>query len=282
MTYYSKNRGAAFTLVELLVVFAILGILGSLMLAVSSHLKKKALMSQEISAGKALTTGLALYAAENNNELLPGMDRTAGIIELPNGEPIGSQPAYRYPWRLAPYVGNTAEGTFVLDVNRDDLATPEVNSSKNAYHVSLMPALGYNGYMLGGVIHSQGDGTEKKRLFEDEVALRMSEAGVMNLIAFAGARSKRYPGDEGRKGNHLVIPPTAGLPGARPWISRDWDEEALSVEFGHLDLRHGEQAVVARLDGSTELLGPEELKDMRNWSLGAQEADDPQYPLSDR
>jgi hypothetical protein len=136
--------------------------------------------------------------------------------------------------------------------------------------------------MLGGVIHSKGDGTQKRRHFEQEVALRLSEPGAMELIAFASARSKRYPQDEGMKGNHLIIPPGASLPGASPWLGKQWQEDSLSGDFGHLDLRHKEKAVVARLDGSVQLMEAKQLRDMRNWSLGAKENNDPGYSVSSR
>jgi prepilin-type N-terminal cleavage/methylation domain-containing protein len=243
------NKATGFTLVELLVVLAIIAVIAAIALPILSGTRKRALLASEISAAKSVTAGLQMYAADNNGAVLPGyFDPSATTPRGPevfdkDGNRITGLPAMRYPWRLAPYLGYDVKKAFLASgqkLVKDDLV----------YTVSVFPSLGMNSFSLGGDMNSSRSNPFSLRdrirnaFFEAGGVTRMSQIlEPSRMIAFVSAFDSGTMGGDRQPGHFRVQYP------------------AVNVDF-----RHGkDKALVAFVDGHTELLGRKELQDERLW-----------------
>lgn len=272
-----KGKGeAGFTLIELLVVVVIISILISILLPTLGAARVVARSTREMASAQQTMLAFNLYAQDHAGRLLPGFpDRrdvsgpSAPLDEL--GRPItDSILAQRYPWRLAPYVDYNFRGLY-----GDDKALAALRERRDdfAYVVSLFPSLGMNVAYVGGSVSHLGDATSR-RVFgkiyvdRDDEAIRPTE-----VIAFASARF-RGPGTVEElpepEGYFRVEAPTFGV-GWQP--SYDPRSPSPGVNSGFVSLRHGGKAVAAMLDGHSEVLGWDDLRDMRRWADRADRAD---------
>lgn len=256
------NNNSAFTLLELLVVVAIIAVLSSLGYAGTRVALLSAAKTREIGAAKSLISAYSAYATENDGYLLPANDATIGVIELPNGDGVSGPAAQRYPFRLAPYFDYKFNGTILVNRNASQV------DADNHYLVSLYPALGMNHQFVGGSRTNSGQGGSK------EILTSMSQAGS-SLIVFISASN----GDVGAgkiDGYCNVEPPKLS---SNNWKSAKWTSESSSKDYGHVDARYNGKAVCAFLDGAVNVFGIEELRDMRLWSNQAALQNDPNYTV---
>ena len=238
-----------FTLIELLVVIAVIAVIAAIALPVLSGSRKRALLASEIAAAKSVTAGLQRYAADNNGAVLPGYydpyDRNFPGPEVvdKDGKRITGEPAKRYPWRLAPYLGYDVKKAFLASgqkVVNDDLV----------YTVSVFPSFGMNTAWLGG-----DSGSSRSNPFSARASIREAYArngGVTRMaqilkpsqmIAFASAFDSGTMGGERQPGHFRIAHP------------------AVNVDFRHAK----DKALVVFVDGHTELLSREELQNERLW-----------------
>lgn len=180
-----------FTLVEILIVIALIGILGSVSLAAFSSIKRGANKARDVGAMKAMLVAYAGVAADNGGRLMPGYDADA-VAYNEVGERLSHPVSTRYPFRLAAAMGYKMKGVFYFDGPRPD-----------EYEVSLGPGIGMNSYLVGGY-HEGGQGG-----FEDTVTKMAQVGDASNLLVFATATS------------HTVTAPT--MPGAN-WTPEDTGE----------------------------------------------------------
>lgn len=265
----NRRRHAAFTLIELLVVIAIIAILISILLPGLGACRALARATREMAAAQQTMVAFQLYAQDNAGRLLAGMPhirdvmgRGAPMDDL--GEPIADPiTAQRYPWRLAPYVDYNFRGLYGDD---KALAVLRERRTDFQYVVSLYPSLGMNVAYVGGSVNHLGDKTSQRvfgKVFleRDDQATRPTE-----VIAFASARF-RGPGTIEElpepEGFFRVEAPTLGS----GW-QETYDDRAINpgINSGFVSLRHGGKAVTAMLDGHAEVLGWQELRDMRRWA----------------
>ncbi|MCC6235915.1 MAG: type II secretion system protein, partial [Verrucomicrobiales bacterium] len=94
-----------FTLVELLVVMAIVAILASMLVPALGRAKRQARRVNEINSARQLIRAWQLYADEHGDRVLPGFRRGFSAQDQ-RGQELGIEVAARYPWRLAPFLGN--------------------------------------------------------------------------------------------------------------------------------------------------------------------------------
>lgn len=265
------HRRAAFTLIELLIVIAVLGILTAVGLAAVGPALARAAAARESAAARNLSVAYHLYAGENNGRLMPGMDFTVTQLIKTNGKPL--QPAHagqRYPFRLAPYFADQIAGTLLVNRNVAQIAsTTPPGSGMYDYMVSCFPALGMNYYYVGGCVTAAGD-----TVYPDDCATSQAQA-EHSLLVFAsgGAQDSSTRMD----GYNILTPPklTGGL-----WSQPAWKEGADPANYGNVDARYGGRAVCAFLDGSVRMLTIAELRDMRLWSKQAAARNDPDYAIS--
>lgn len=270
------RRHAAFTLIELLVVIAIISILISILLPSLGAARGLAKATRELAAAQQTMLAFQLYAQDNGGRLLTGMPdrrdvagRGAPLDDL--GDPIADPIiAQRYPWRLAPYFDYNFRGLYG---DTKALAALRERQDDFVYTVSLYPSLGMNVAYVGGSVNHLGD-TTSQRVFgkvfleRDDQASRPTE-----VIAFASARF-RGPGTIEElpepEGFFRVEAPTFGV----GW-QETYDDRATNpgVNSGFVSLRHGGKAVTAMLDGHAEVLGWQELRDMRRWADQATRVD---------
>lgn len=261
-----KQRG--FTLMELLVTITILVILAGLIVGASTFAKRRLATVNELSAARQLMIAYHQYASDHSGKLLEGY-KTDQETTGPDGEYLHFPMNARYPWRLMPYLGDPRE-TLTVNGNRKawDAADP-------IYQVSVMPNLGINAVLVGGHYGSASPLPPTKRFIDAYGKFFVSHAHEVqdptNLIVFASARQS-----EKEKGYFEVRPPklTQTL-----WSSAEFDEDRPAKEHGFVDFRHGGKAVVAKFDGSAELMTEEQMRDMRLWSNQAARRNDADFTI---
>lgn len=253
-----------FTLVEMLVSIAILGLLAGISGAAYQKAMGKASMASEVSAGKSLVQAYLLAASENGGRLLPARDPTVADVKNSNGQPIMmSEVRSRYPFRLAPYFNYQMDGTIL--VNRNESQIIKIMGASGPmydYGLSVFPAMGINRYLVGGSVTANGT-----MQFPGECIQTTAQA-EKSVIVFTSAGNPDVDGYE------YVTPPKG--PGGQ-WSSAKWVKGADAGNYGHVDARYDGKAVCAFLDGSVRVLSLDEMRDMRLWSKNAAVANDPNY-----
>jgi prepilin-type N-terminal cleavage/methylation domain-containing protein/prepilin-type processing-associated H-X9-DG protein len=269
------NRRTGFTLIELIVVVAIIGVLAGLLLPVLDTLRKSGNKTREVHAGRQLAVAFASAATDQDGTLMQGYAEAGQALD-DLGRQVESPVCNRYPWRLAKYLDYKVVGTLLVN---DQAKISELRSNQTTYNylVSLAPTFGLNSIMVGGDYHSVLAPTAfTYKRFGKFCATRMSEiANPSRMILFASAHY--IAGDTSYYGYHTVEPPNL--------TGRNWQggyAEKKPQSMGYIHLRYEKKAVVAMVDGHVELLGEEELRDMRRWSIQAAEADEPDFTLGSR
>jgi len=270
-TIHSRG-GSAFTLVELMVVVAIVGVVASLGFVVTGSIGDRARAAEELHALRQMMTAYHLYANENNGELMAGYDAEPAYNE--EGESLHFPMNARYPWRLAPYLEYQLSGTLFVG---DQSTVPDRGSD---YAVSVAPSFGINATFVGGDYGGGSDLAPSPRVFDRFgrfCALRMTDVEAPGkLIVFGSARSAS--GGDVTEGYYIIKSPY--------FQGRRWAQTYRSSEdperWGFVHPRHSNKAAFAFLDGHVELLNLEQMQDMRLWSPQAAEADEPEWTIQRR
>lgn len=127
----SKNvKRNGFTLVEILVVIAIIAVLTGVSTVVARNMVNSAKAANAVSAGRGLMAAYLGCASDHNGKLLEGVDPDGEALDM-EGNPIPNFIAKRYPARLAPYLGDHLGG--VLGVNKSD------EWKQDFYSISVSP-----------------------------------------------------------------------------------------------------------------------------------------------
>lgn len=290
MGSWSDKRSAGFTIVELLVVIAVIGALVGLLLPALAAVRASSKKTQEMNHLRQINSAWNLYGSQNNDAAMPGyMD--AGVqqawnlkYKYPDGNPIPEINAATWTWRLLPfmsYSGDTVLGYL-------DQADPDLVRDTNL--VSQNPAFGYNALFIGGWWDMQAgssgqEPTQRYGTF-NVVARGISNANS-NMVVFCSSAvlptGIHKDMREEVPGSHYVVPPLlrnemqwqsaastfgAGFPappigGNDPSVLQTYSQEPVPVG------RHKWQAAVLFGDGRTQLVVPGTLADMRKWAYRA-------------
>ncbi len=262
----------AFTLLELLVVMAIIAFLTALSVPVYSSVRKSGNKTREIHAGRQLAAAYAAAAADDDGTLMAGYaSRATAWDDL--GREVQNPVCNRYPWRLAKYLGYKVIGSLLVN-EQEKIADLRDQQQEYNYLVSLTPTFGMNSVFVGGnfqgIFSPTGLGAKR---FGSFCVTRLAQAQQPSkLIVFASAHFRN--GEEHYHGYHTLEPP---LLTGRNWAGVD--DEANPKSTGYVHLRYDQKAVAVMLDGHVELLGIDELNDMRRWSNQAAELDNPLFAL---
>jgi prepilin-type N-terminal cleavage/methylation domain-containing protein len=262
-----RLRSRAFTLIELLVVIAILAILASLLMPALSKAKIKALLVEELSAGRQLMFALQMYGDDNDGAMFPGYASDPKAID-DLGQSLHFPVNARYPWRIVPYLSGSMQLIY-SGHNRAKLNDLKSRSHDNyVYSVSVFPSLGINSHFIGGN-QTEFPAAEANALFGAGTVVtkvdQVRKPGV--LMAFISARSA-LNGSEAQ-GYYQVTPPNL--------LARRWAVEYFRGlapnQWGFVAPRFNNKAVAAFLDGPADHLGIREMQDMRHWCNLAESPD---------
>ncbi len=269
------TRSRAFTLVELLVVVAIIGMLLALSVPAYRHLSGNARMTMEMSAARQMAMAWNSYAADSKSWVLPGFKPGLPAFQE-NGDRIpsgtyggGATVSARYPWRLAPYLGNDFYGMYVGDQRAELDRLKDGPREQYLYFASLYPSLGLNSTFVGGDQERYAFIPNAPSPLDDFYVKRLSSIRQPEkLLLFASARTGAT--DDGRLVEgyfRLEAPQLAGPQWAAAYDASD------PASFGNLSARHDGAAVCAFTGGHVEAVRADLLRDMRYWSNAADAPD---------
>ncbi len=160
----TRDRRQGFTIVEMLVIIAIITVLMGLLLPAMGGVRHRAQKMQEIHALREVAFAWNLYANSNNDYALPGYvdpDVQADWnvrYQFMDRSVIPPAIAAPWTWRLMPYLsynhemvhGHLDEPEFdMISMTADKIAT-DADLFDEAVEVAERPSFGYNGYYVGG------------------------------------------------------------------------------------------------------------------------------------
>lgn len=268
---------AGFTLVELLVVLAIIGILVAIIVPVTLGARRSVARMREVAALRAVMVAWTAYATDQKGWVLPGY-RSGLPVRLPNGDPIPADAyggdveiARRYPWRLAPYLGDDFRALYSGDHEAKLKELQNADPQQYYYFASLYPSFGMNSAWVGGddarfpVDATLPNGAPNP--LARACVTRLSAAKhPESLMVFATARTDAAQDGSGTIAEGFFRIDSPYLVGAAPrWTAPEYDP-SLPAAYGNLSARHGDEVVLATVDGGVESLQVERLRDMRRWS----------------
>ena len=263
---------AGFTLVELLVVLAILALILAFLLPALSRLRATSERAREIAAARMLMGAWQQYTLDSEGALLPGYKSGLPAYDA-HREPIATQTigvaANRWVWRLAPYIGHDFNALYIGEHERVLRELELSDTSNYLYQTSVYPSFGLNSVWVGGDENFGGFNNAFLGLYGKFYVTRMSEISQpASLIVFASARTN----DDGSGGESATI--TEGYFRVRsPFFdTRTWSAQYAALDpasWGNLSNRNGGEIVSGCADGHAEARVPEALDDMRLWSNGA-------------
>jgi prepilin-type N-terminal cleavage/methylation domain-containing protein len=268
----------AFTLIELLLVIAIVSLLVGIVLPGLATARRLAKQSREFSAAKQVMTGFTAYANDFRGYVLPGLASRQMVSTNPGqpgvlrafddaGNPIAGPEAQRYPWRLAPYLDYQLRGLYddqnIFDRYRE--------GDRYVYRVSLSPSLGINAEFVGGkadpgLAFTPASLRQWGRFY---LAKLDDTRRPERLIGFATARGPDYDGGV-VTGYFLVDAPNRER---RNWSTQPFARESEPADFGYVDPRHFNKAISVMIDGHAEAYSIRELDDMTRWANQATKTD---------
>ena len=269
-----------FSLVELLVVVAIIGLVVAIVVPVSAGARRAAARAQEAAALRTLMGAWTSYAVDEGGFVIPGY-RSGLAARDEQGNPIPPEsfggdvePQRRWPLRLAPWLGGDLRRLYAGDNAELLEKLRSGDPSRFHYFVSLYPSFGMNGAWVGG---------DESRFPVDEVlpngapnplrrfaVTRLSGASrPERTIAFASARTDATPDGSLSEGHFRVDSPWLSAPGSR-WAGEYSPGEPAS--FGSLSARFSGEVLLSTIDGATEFVPVDALRDMRRWCDRAPEA----------
>ena len=255
------DRRRGFTLLELLVVVAIIAVLAGLLLPAFGRAKMQAKKSNEINSARQLMLAWQLYANDHSDRVLPGYRYGYPARDL-SGNEVGHPINARYPWRLAPYLGNSF-GVIYANENRTLLEQFQRMPDRHLgiYAASVFPSLGVNGVFVGGDDLELPPEGKAREQFGEFCLLKVAQAHrPSELMAFVSARGPFE--SKIVDGFYKVTPPHLM---ARRWAV-DWNPLDGPEAWGNVHPRFGNRAVSAQVDGHAETLRTGDLQDMRRWS----------------
>jgi prepilin-type N-terminal cleavage/methylation domain-containing protein len=279
--------GRAFTLIELLVVIAIIGLLIAMLLPTLGRARMLARQTRELAAAKQTMAAFTLYANDNKGLVLPGylprtMVNTRMQVMDDIGEQVRGEEAQRYPWRLAPYFNFDFRGLYPEDKLLRELQGRRAEYPQYGvdyrYVVSLYPSLGMNVAFIGGSERHGGFDRNFLQLFGRRYIVRIEDAArPSQLIAFASARAEATEPvtDLGQpEGFFRVESPYFDRDSGRRWgTAYEASTTQPGENSGFVSLRYAGKGVVANLDSHAEMLGWDEVQDMRRWCDSATRPD---------
>ncbi len=271
-------RRDGFTLIELLAVVAVILMVLILALPAISRSRLMARMTREQAMARMLMQGVMNYATEHGGEIIHGYCRHAVDWDALPVRPESTEEVARYPLRLMQYIGHYDKRLMVADSK--NWYKPLMQAS--SYDISLFPSLGMNMLYVGG--DESGNDASGLKPIETHFArvgkfclTRISESKQPSQqIVFVSARaSLGGPGEHFAGYFKVVAPNTTGV----RWKGEPFTARSDAGDYGFVDLRYDDRAVVAHLDGHVEMLNEEQLRDMRRWSNQAAEQDDPDFEI---
>jgi prepilin-type N-terminal cleavage/methylation domain-containing protein len=267
------QKAPGFTLIELLVVIGILTVLAGLLLPALASAKQRCKQVNELNAGRQLLLAWQLHADDNADRVLPGYSSATQAVD-DQGNALGAPIRNRYPWRLAPALGNSFRAIYVNESRRFLDEARSMSHEDYVYSASLYPSLGYNSVFLGGDELKFNPALAAATYGTEWLVTRTTQIVQPNeLIAFASARSR--PNGREEPGYYVVWPPYLK---SRQWAERF--SEALPPEtFGYVHPRWRGRAVTAMTDGHVESLNERALRDMRHWSNEAARRSNPNWTV---
>ncbi len=292
-----------FTLLELLIVVAVIALLVGTIFPAMRMVRASGGLARELSTARQLMVGYQSYAYDNRSMLLPGYYNPADCScpggPLPAYDEAGTKldggAAYRYPWRIAPYLDYNLDGLYLDPVLKTRLSSDQ--NVDSTYLLSVYPSLGINGVFVGGDSQFAGFLADNPNLppgaipaeLQNFYARRLSDVKLPpQLIVFASARvdTENLTVDNAAvtEGFHKLTPPHTPLNLHDPWPQHYLEDCTAGCEseaFGNVSLRHpGLSAAVGFFDGHTGALtygGSEgienNIRDMRHWAPRADSFD---------
>lgn len=263
---------AGFTLVELLVVVAILAVVLAALIPVFSRLREASTRARELAAARTLMVAWQQYAHDSAGTLLPGYRSGLSAYDAQRN-PIAAQTigitANRWVWRLAPYVGHDFNALYLGEHERMLRELELTDYSNYLYQTSVFPSFGLNSVWVGGDENFGGYNNAFIGLYGKFYATRLGEIErPASLVVFGSARGQdSMPSGEmsGLTEGYFRI--RSPFFDTRTWSSAYAEDDAASC--GNLSARNGGSVVTGFADGHAEARAPEALDDMRLWSNGA-------------
>lgn len=261
----------AFTIIELLIVIAIIMLLMGMLMSGVNAVKQGARRTAELAAARQIMTAHINYSVAHSDAVLPGYYSDLDAFNK-EGQVVTFPASARYPYRLGPFYQYSFQGLY-LNEHGDRLEQIEYTDDAE-YIVSLYPSLGLNSTFIGG--DEDFLGTQfGAQVYGKFWVTRTSEVRKPDtLMAFASARAMDQLSDGAGviEGYFRITPPRLTESAGMQWVE-DYSQAVNPAEFGYVSPRHQDTAVAAFMDGHTGLLTRPQLKDMRHWANDADAKD---------